>query len=232
MFPDEGPIRATPLQSEFEEYLTYTFGIELPRPSEPLFEVNSEASLLLNEEQGSNSTPPETELSDTEATHSSHPTPHTYYSYASRDFETPPSEDDYLNSSSVSIAHSVGRSSLPYLFTEYEPVEPRPGLVRRPFHQHFNQPLSYEDPFVLLQLPEPTFEPWQNTPEYQQILRDGRGHIMDPFPSLMESDLDLHHKQSVGEGPMVPLLHSDHWVPFSQRESPEPSLFHYQPLPA
>lgn len=54
---------------------------------------------------------------------------------------------------------------------------------------------------------------------------------MDPFPSLMDSDPDLHHEQSVGEGPTVPLLHLDHWVPFSQRESPEPSLFHYQPLP-
>lgn len=36
----------------------------------------------------------------------------------------------------------------------------------------------------------------------------------------------------MGEGPTIPLLHLDHWVPFSQRESTEPSLFHYQPLPS
>ena len=146
MFPNEGPIRVTPLQREFEEYLNSTIGIELPRPwnlnFEPLFEVNSEASLPLNKEQGNNYTPPETQWSDTEATHSSHPTPHTYYSCTSRDFETPPSEEEYINSSSVSIAHSVGRSSLSYLFTEYEPVEPHPSFVQRTFHQHFNQPLS------------------------------------------------------------------------------------------
>lgn len=165
LFPNEGPIQVSPFQSEFERHLTFT---ELPRPrnsnSKSLFEVYSETSLPLNKEQGSNSTPLRTESSNTEVTHSSHPTLYTYHSCTNRDLETPPSEDISFTNSSVSITHLVRRSSLPYIFTEYEPVEPHLDLVQRPFHLHFNQPFSYEDPFVLLQLPEPTYEPWQSTP--------------------------------------------------------------------
>jgi len=100
--------------------------------------------------------------------------------------------------------NSVGRSSLSFLFTKYTPVEPRLGLVRRYFHQHFNQPLSYKDPIFLLQLLKPATESWKDTPKYQQILRDSRNHIMDQFPSLFKSDMNLPHEQSIGVGPSIP----------------------------
>jgi len=162
LFPNEGPIQVSPFQSTFTELPS-----SQSSNSESIFEAYSESFLPLNEEQGSNSTPLRTESSDTEDTHSSHPTRYTYHSCISRDLETPPSEDISFTNSSVSITHSVGTSALPFLFTECQLVEPHPDLVRRPFHFHFNQPLSYEDPFILLQLPDPTSEPWQNTLEYQ-----------------------------------------------------------------
>ena len=209
-FPNEGRIEVSQVQSIVNQLLN-------SRNSNPesLFEAYSESSLPLNEEWGSNSTPLRTESLNSEVTNSSHPTFDTYHSYNSRDLETPSLENISLTTSSVGNTYSLGSSALPFLFTEYQPAEPRPDLVRRPFHFHFNQPLSYEDPFVLIQLPGPTAVPWQNTPEYQQILRDGRNHTMDPFPSLMDSDPDLQHDPSMTDGPIVPLLHSNHWVPFS-----------------
>jgi hypothetical protein len=223
LFPSEGPTQVSQVQSIVNQLLD--------SHPESLFEVYSENSLPLNEEQGSVPTPWRVESFNSEVTSSSHPTFHTSHSHISRDSEFPSSENISFTTSSVGDTYPLETSALPFLFSEYQPVEPRPDLVRRPFHFHYNQPLSYEDPFVLLQLPGPTSEPWQNTPEYQQILRDGRSHTMDPFPSLMDSDPDLPNDLSMGEGPTVPLLHSDHWVPFSQRESPQPSLFHYQPIP-
>lgn len=72
---------------------------------------------------------------------------------------TSPLENEYLIDNTDSVATSVGGSESFFRFSEQTLIEPNPGLVRQPFHQNFNQPLSYEDPFFFLQLPETTTQP-------------------------------------------------------------------------
>ena len=70
LFPNEGPIQVSPLQSTFNELPS-----SRSSNSESFFEVYSESFLPLNEEQGSNSTPWRTKSLNSEFTNSSHPRP-------------------------------------------------------------------------------------------------------------------------------------------------------------
>jgi len=99
----------------------------------------------------------------------------------------------------------------------------------RSFHQHFNQPLSYSNPFVLLQLPVPMTEPWQNSYRYQQVVKDSNSCRMDPFPSLIDSDMVDPTRHSIGIGTSDLYPPSDPRRLSSQRDSSNPSYFQNPP---
>ena len=65
------------------------------------------------------------------STQPSFPTRHTYYIDSNRAIRIPPTEDEYLIETADSVATSLGESRPFFRFSEYAPIEPNLGLVRK-----------------------------------------------------------------------------------------------------